>query len=298
MTAPSVTIVGPGRMGLALGAALVQMDAVESLTVFGRRPEPPAHPLFTQGLARYVFGVEPLEAGTSALLLAVPDAVVPETAFAMSAQGRAPEGCAAFHLSGVLSTDVLAPLHRRGYAVGSFHPLQAVAQPVSAADRIPGSYVAVMGSPEATVVARTLIAGLGCRMITVPAGRRPLFHAATVMASNYLLPLLDLSAQLMERAGVSNEDALPALLPLVRGTLASIEERGIAQSVRGPLARGDVETVALHLRALDPEDQRVYALIGAEILRLVGAEVDADTRAAMAELFDRHLEFETTGTGH
>jgi len=297
VTGPAVTIVDPGRMGLALGAVLVEADAVGSLTVFGRRPEPPAHPLFTQGLARYVFGVEPLEPGTSALLLAVPDAVVPEMAFIMGGQGRAPERCAAFHLSGVLPTDVLAPLHAQGYAVGSFHLLQTVNHPVSAVDRIPGSYVAVVGAPEATSVAGALVEGLGCRMITVPAGRRPLYHAATVMASNYLLPLLDLSATLMERAGVSSEDALAALLPLVRGTLASIEERGIAASAHGPVAQGDVETVALHLRALESEDGRTYALFGAEMLRLAGPEIDSDTRSELADLFGRHLEPTTKQTG-
>jgi len=284
-------------MGLALGAALVNAEAVARLTVFGRRPEPPAHPLFTQGQARYVFGVEPLERDTSAVLLAVPDAVVPEVAFTLAAQGPAPAGCAAFHLSGSLSTEALAPLHAAGYELGAFHPLQAVSNPVSAADRIPGSYIGVTGSPVAITVARDIANGLGCRMFTVPAGRRPLQHAATVLASNYLLPLLDLSARLMERAGVPSEDALPALLPLVRGTLQSIEERGLAASGRGPLVRGDVETVALHLRALDPEDQRLYALFGSELLRLVEAEVDDHTEAALEELFDRHAALEPSGTG-
>jgi predicted short-subunit dehydrogenase-like oxidoreductase (DUF2520 family) len=295
--ARAVTIVGPGRMGLALGAALVQSEAVERLTVFGRRPEPPAHPLFTQGRARYVFGVEPLERDTTAVFLAVPDAAVPEMAFTLGAQGPSPEGCVAYHLSGSLPTDVLAPLHQAGYELGAFHPLQAVSNPVSAADRIPGSFIAVTGSPLATAVARDLARGLGCEMFTVPANRRPLHHAATVLASNYLLPLLDLSARLMERAGAPPEDALRALLPLVRGTLSSIEERGLKASGRGPLVRGDAETVALHLRALDPEDQRLYALFGSELLRLVETELDDHSHAALAELFDRHVALETSGKG-
>ena len=283
----SVTIVGPGRMGLALGGALVSTGAMRSLTVFGRRPEPPSHPLFTQGVARYVFGVEPLAPDSVALFLAVPDSVVPEMAFTVAAQGDAPEGCAAFHLSGSLPTDVLAPLHARGYALGSFHPLQAVSHPVSAADRIPGSYVAVVGSPEATVVARRLASGMGCHVLSVPAARRPLFHAATVMASNYLPPLLDLATRLMERAGVASDDALPALLPLVRGTLDSIEERGLGASVRGPIAAEDVETIALHLRALDEDDRRVYAAFGTQLLRLAGPELDDDARATIAEQFEK-----------
>jgi predicted short-subunit dehydrogenase-like oxidoreductase (DUF2520 family) len=288
VTLPSVTIVGPGRMGLALASALVHADAVRDLTIFGRRAEPPSHPLFIQGRARYVFGVEPLPLESSALFLAVPDAIVPEMAHTVAAHGRAPTGCAAFHLSASLPTEVLAPLHGQGYALGSFHPLQVVTHPIRDADRIPGSYVAVIGAPEAVAVARRLTSAMSCPLLEVPATRRPLFHAATVLASSYLPPLLDLSARLMERAGVSSEEALPALLPLVSGTLQSISEWGAGASVGGPIAAGDVETVALHLRAMDPEDRRLYAAFGIELVRLVGERLDEVPRRALIEELERN----------
>ena len=137
-------------------------------------------------------------------------------------------------------------------------------------------------------VARLLTSAMGSPLIAVPASKRPLFHAATVMASNFLPPLLDLAARLMERAGVTSEEALPALLPLVRGTLSSIEERGLEASVRGPLATGDVETVALHLRAMEPEDRRLYALFGKELLRLVRPNLDAERGAELHDLFEKN----------
>lgn len=285
-----VIIVGPGRAGLALGYAMVQRDAVRELVVCGRRPEPPAHPLFIQGLAEYVFGIASPEPGTEAVFLAVPDGVVPEMAHTLAGHGDAPTGCAAFHLSGVLATDVLAPLHARGYAVGSFHPLQSLAHPVTAAERIPGSYVAVTGAPQAVAVARRLTASLGCRILTVPEAWRPAYHAAAVMASNYLPPLLDAAARLLEQAGVAHEDALPALLPLVRGTLENVAELGVERAVTGPIARGDLETVALHLRALAPEDRRLYALLGRELTRLAGERLEDGTRQAFLDQFEEELK--------
>ena len=102
---------------------------------------------------------------------------------------------------------------------------------------------------------------------------------------------------MMERAGVDADDAIAALIPLVRSTLASVEERGVPDSLRGPVARGDVETTALHLRALDPEDQRLYALIGSEVLRLAAEGMDEQTVEELAEVFGRYVEIETTGTG-
>jgi len=281
-----VIIVGPGRAGTALGYALVQTDAVESLTVCGRRPEPPAHPLFTQGLATYVFGLARPVAETGAIFLAVPDHVVPEMAHALAGQGRPADGCAAFHLSGALTTDVMAPLHARGYEVGSFHPLQAIAHPVTAAERLPGSYVAVTGTPGAVAVARRVAAAMGSPVLTVPEARRPLYHAAAVMASNFLPPMIDAARRMLKQAGVPEDDALPALVTLVRGTLANIEEVGLDAAITGPVARGDAETVALHLRALDPDDRRLYALLGQHLVRLAGSRLGEDVRRQILELLE------------
>ncbi len=294
----SVAIVGPGRMGLALGYALAHSGEVRSLTVYGRHPEPPPHPLFNEGEARYVFGFEPLDRDTTALLLAVPDEVVPELANMLAQQGRAPEGCSALHLSGALPTDVLEPLYHQGYSVGSLHPLLTVSHSVRGAEQIPGSYFAVTGAPETVAIARRLTSAMGAELMTVPAGRRPLYHAAVVMASSYMIPLLRHSALLMQRAGVSGEEAVRSLLPLVRGTLTAIEEGGIPDSIRGPLARGEVETVALHLRALDPEDRGFYALLGLELLRLDEGAIDPGIKEEMAGLFGRHMDIETKGTGY
>jgi len=274
-------------MGLALGAALIETRAVERLAVFGRNPQPPSHPIFIEGKASYVFGVEPLAPDTMALFLAVPDEIVPEMAHTIAAQGPAPERCVAFHLSGSLSTDVLAPLHARGYAVGAFYPLQVVSRSAAAASRIPGSYIAVTGSPEATAVARLLASAMGCGPIIVAATRRPLLHAAAVLTASYVSPLLDAAVRVMERAGVDPDEALAALVPLVRGTLAMVEESGPAGAVTGPVAEGDVEAIALHLRALEPEERRLYALFGRELLRLVGPDLRDDAKQELTNAFER-----------
>lgn len=287
--AQQVVIIGPGRAGLALAYALVQSDAGVAVTVCGRRPEPPAHPLFTQGLAEYLFGLARPTAESAAVFLAVPDGVVPEMAHALAGQGTAPEGCAAFHLSGALSTEVLAPLHARGYAVGSFHPLQALAHPVTGAERIPGSWIAVTGAPGALAVARRLAGALGCPILSVPEARRPLYHAAAVMASNFLPPLLDAACRILEQAGVPHDDALPALLPLVEGTLHNIRERGVDGAVTGPIRRGDVETVGLHLRALEREDRRLYAVLGLELLRIAGPALPEEVSRELADRFNQEL---------
>lgn len=264
--------VGPGRAGLALGDALWRADAVSELVYCGRRPEPPLHPLFLEGIARYAFGLEPPGIETTAVFLSVPDDVLPEIAHALAGHGVAPPGCSAFHLSGALSAEVLAPLHARGYAVGTFHPLQSLADPVAGARRLPGSWISIAGEAPAVATARRLLRDLGSPELQVPVTRRPLYHAAAVSASNHVVALIGLAARLLTQAGVPEEDAVPALLPLVRGTLDNVESLGVRRALTGPLARGDVETLRLHLMSLEPRERDVYRCLASELLETIGSD--------------------------
>jgi predicted short-subunit dehydrogenase-like oxidoreductase (DUF2520 family) len=278
--------VGPGRAGLALGHALWQADAVAELTYCGRRPEPPSHPLFMQGVARYVFGLQQPPLATSAVFLSVPDDVLAEMAHTLAGHGRAPAGCAAFHLSGALSTDVLAPLHHRGYSVGSVHPLQALAHPITGADRLRGSYFAVSGEPGAIRVARRLLRYLDAPMLTIPVSRRAVYHAAAVVAANYVPTLLALAGRLLVQAGVPEDKAVDALLPLARGALDNVEDLGLLEALTGPVTRGDVETIRLHLAAMEPREREVYRMLGRELVILARARgLEDDAAQELDELF-------------
>lgn len=272
-----VVIVGPGRMGLALGAALLHADALGRLTYYGRTLEAPPHPLFDPGAVpapsleepvQYRLGPETLPLGTTVLLLAVPDAALAEVAHDYAAQGPAPAGCVALHLSGALPTDVVAPLHHAGFAVGSMHPLQAVADPWSGSDRLNGSAFALAGEPSAIAAARRLVNELGGHALVIPATLRPLYHAGAVVASNFLVALAGFAARLVAQAGVPENEALAALVPLMRGTLDNVEQLGAGAALTGPISRGDVDTVRLHLNRLSARDRELYCALGAETLRL------------------------------
>ncbi len=283
-----LVIVGPGRVGLALGGALVRAGAVESLVYWGRRPEPPEHPLFDDGRARYRYGVEIPAAGTTAVLLTVPDRVLPEIAEVLAARGAPPEGTAVLHCSGALGAEPLAPLHARGYQVGTLHPLQAIANPLTGAAHLVGATFAVSGEPGALAAARRLVRALGGQAIPVPTARRPLYHAAAVMASNYLVVLLETATRLLEEAGASPEEAERALLSLARGTLENAEQLGLDRSLTGPVSRGDSEVVGLHLRTLGEEDRSLYLALARRALEIARPSLpDAAVAALEAELKER-----------
>lgn len=283
-----LVIIGPGRVGLSLGYALHQVEAVRSLVYQGRRPEPPSHPLFHQGLAEYRYGIERPAEGTTAVLLTVPDRELPEVAMALAARGDAPTACPALHTSGVQGADPLAPLHGVGYRVGTLHPLQSIAHSVTGAERLMGAGFALSGQVDALAVGRRIVTALGGRALTVPTTRRPLYHAAAVLASNYVVVLLAQAVRLFEEAGASRDDAEKALAALARGTLENVGDLGLDAALTGPVVRGDLETVKLHLRTLERDDAQLYASLGRRALDEARRNLPPDVAGEMDELFRRY----------
>ncbi|MEX2470818.1 MAG: DUF2520 domain-containing protein [Gemmatimonadota bacterium] len=259
----SVAIVGPGRMGLALADALRRSEQLLEVTIYGRRPEPPAHPIFLAPDVRYVYGLERLAGHCMAVLLAVPEAAVPEVAHQVAAQGPAPEGCSAFHLSGALPTDVLAPFHAAGYQVGVFHPWVLAPSTPLGADRFLGAAIGVTASPDATRTAAELASLIGADLVTIPATRRSAADAAVTGTSMVIPVLIETMAPLLEQAGVPGDEAAAALVPLLRSVLDEVEEHGPDQALAAVLARVDPEASGVHLRALEGEERQLYELLWA-----------------------------------
>lgn len=282
-----VAILGPGRMGLALGMALLRAGAAERIVFQGRAFEPPPHPIFEPGGGDvevvYRAGLVPPPTGTSVLVLAVPDGALAEVAWDLAAAGPAPAGCVALHLSGAVSTDVLAPLHGAGYSLGSMHPLQTVADPWLGGDRLVGAAFALAGEPAAILAARRLVNAIGGTPLVVPPALRPLYHAAAVMASNYLVTLIATASRILGEAGIPSDERLPALLPLVQGTVDNLRHLGVPTALTGPIARGDADTVRMHLARLSGDARSLYCALGLETVRLARAAGLDEARAAELE---------------
>lgn len=284
----SLFVVGPGRMGLALGQALWEADGVKELLYCGRRPDPPPHPLFTQGIARYAYGLPRPGPGTTAVVLAVPDVALPAVSVALAARGEAPRGCVVFHLSGAIGTEPLAPLLGSGYGIGTLHPFQSVADPETGAGHLPGSYFAISGDSDSLAIARRLVSALDSRAITVPVSRRPLYHASAVFASNYLSGLVAAGARLLTKVGLPQDEAIEAVVLLARGTLDNLERLGASDALTGPISRGDIDTVRLHLTTLEPREKELYVALGLEILHLAReGGLEEDVAEEIATLLER-----------
>ncbi len=192
------------------------------------------------------------------------------------------------HCSGALSSNVLADARSCGAHVGSMHPLQTLASPEQAVALLPGSWCCIEGDEPAVEVLECVARALSMHAFRIRTEAKPLYHAAAIVSSNYLVALQAAALKLAAAAGIEPADALHALLPLIRGTVSNIEALGIPAALTGPIARGDVETVRRHLAALAahaPDLLDLYRVLGREAIE-VARDKGTLQRDQAAEILD------------
>jgi predicted short-subunit dehydrogenase-like oxidoreductase (DUF2520 family) len=209
----SIAIIGAGRLGTALAAAL----RAAGYAVLGP-------------LGRGADG-----AGATTVLLCVPDGEIAAAAAAVTA------GPLVGHCSGATGLAPLAP-----HEAFSLHPLMTV--PVDApADVLRGAGAAIDGAtPRALAAAEALAAALGLHATRVEDDDRAAYHAAASIASNFLVTLEGAAERLAATAGVDRA----LLAPLVRAAVENWAAQGAERALTGPIARGDEETVARQREAV------------------------------------------------
>ena len=180
------------------------------------------------------------------ILIAVPDSAL-EAVAAMLAM----ESGIVLHTCGAQGPDALRALAGRGVSCGAIHPLQTISDPESGVAALNGAAFAISGDAPALAWAERIARAANGRILRIPAGRRPLYHAAAVLAGNSITALLSAAQSLLIAAEVDPEEALQALGPLARTSLENTLRQGPTAALTGPIERGDVSTIAAHLAALE-----------------------------------------------
>ena len=173
-----------------------------------------------------------------------------DTIASVASQVKWHPGQSVVHCSGAASTDILEPARKSGARVGAFHPLQAFASAEQAVENIPSTTFAVEAEEPLLSTLKDMATAVGGHWIELKASDKVIYHAAAVIASNYLVTLVKLATDLWQTFSVPPDKATQALLPLLRGTLTNIDTVGIPECLTGPIARGDTGTIKQHLDAL------------------------------------------------
>jgi len=238
-----LAFIGAGRLGQTLAQALA--GGGEPVVAVAGRQLPVELAARLPG-CRAMTAAEAV-AAADLVFLTVPDDAIAR--LAASLPWRA--GQAVVHCSGATELTALSAAAAAGAQVGGFHPLQIFSDPARAQALLAGSTVAIEAQAPLFDELQRLGLSLGMRPLQLPPGSRAAYHGAASFAASFLLSMLDEAAQVWAAVGLPQGLALPALLPLARGTLDAAQHRGLAGALAGPISRGDAGVVAAHLQAFD-----------------------------------------------
>ncbi|MDI6795487.1 MAG: DUF2520 domain-containing protein [Desulfatibacillaceae bacterium] len=259
MSKPSFAIVGCGTLGTALGRLLFQKGypvagvasrSAESAKRLGSILE-------TDNIST---SLPKITQHADIVFLTTSDSAIEEVCKAIALAGGFKEGAVVLHCSGAASSQLLDSARSAGAYAGSMHPLQSFAGARPGVNLFEGILVSVEGDAPALDIARTIVADLGANHARVKADAKALYHAAAVVASNYLVTLLDMAFGLNKAAGISAQESVLGLFPLIQGTLGNIKTQGIPNALTGPIARGDVATVRRHIADMQEKAPDLLAL--------------------------------------
>ncbi|MFV1980079.1 MAG: Rossmann-like and DUF2520 domain-containing protein [Rhodothermia bacterium] len=185
---------------------------------------------------------------TGAVAICTPDGSIAEIAEALSGTPLSWSGRVVFHVSGALTSEVLAPLAHLGALTLSFHPLSSYPPATSGTSTrdLSGTTVALEGQPGAVDIMSDVAHRLGAVPVVLSIRQKGAYHLAASMASNFLVTLSGSVRAVLEATKLD-----PHLMDgLVKDTLSNLGSTSTSDALTGPIARGDADTVRLHLETL------------------------------------------------
>ncbi len=248
---PKVLVLGAGSVGTSLALSL-RLAGAQVLGIWGRSPEALAIAAANAQVPG-VSGTAPPVAlchEAEILIVAVRDSAIAEVAVLLENGGHLAQAPIILHCSGAVSGEqAFAGVQAKLGGRGLIHPLRALPRGL-VVESFRNTTFGVQGDAGGLAAATRLCELLGGRALSLEANQMPGYHAAAVMASNYLVALLDVAIATAEASGLDATHARLGLLELAEGALAGVRRSGTLAALSGPIRRGDLAPVAEHMQAL------------------------------------------------
>jgi len=291
---PGFSIVGCGRLGITLAKVLSEKGYPAK--GFASRTLASAQKAAERSGSDNV-GTDPVSATRDAdmIFITTPDGLIGSVCQSMARSGAFRPGHMVFHCSGSLPSTILESAKECGATIGSIHPLQSFASVLLDRNPFEGIIVAVEGDEKAVAAGLDIAKDLGSKGLTIKTQAKTMYHASAVVASNFMVTLVDFAYQLLSVAGIDSKDAYSVLGPLIEGTLANIKQVGPVNALTGPIVRGDVGTVSDHLREITektPQLLELYRILGkhtVEIAKKRGS-LSEESLDGLTQLMETHGE--------
>jgi predicted short-subunit dehydrogenase-like oxidoreductase (DUF2520 family) len=227
---------------------------------------------------KYSYNTSDIDKETEMLFITTPDDVIAKVAKEISADKKLKfKNMFVAHTSGVQTSAVLKPLKSKGATVFSMHPIQSFPKDISInrlEKNIQNIYFGFEGEAGTYSIASRLASELGGKIISIDKKLKPLYHIACVFASNYIVTNLNIVSEISSLLKIDNNWS-DVFRPLTYSSIENALTLSPKEALTGPIERGDLETVKMHIEALKkyaPDLMSYYLLFGVETARLARAK--------------------------
>jgi len=259
-----IGFIGTGKVGTAFGVRLAEagFPVVGAMDILPEESTRFANSI--DGCKVYATAQELADA-MDFVFVTTPDDVIGQVAKEVSWH----KGQTVIHCSGANSTSVLSPARQAGCDVGCMHPCNSFASIQQSLENLPGSTFTLEAEEPVLSKLQKFVESLNGRWMKLREEDKALYHASVCIACNFFYTLVEIASDLWKHFDISQDDAVHAMMPILKGTMNNIENVGFPACLTGPIARGDVGTIAKHLAALEERQPDLVALYKALGLKTI-----------------------------
>ena len=257
--------IGAGKLGVSLGKYFISNDIKVSGYCSKNIVSTKEASDFTN--TKCYESLEDLVLESDAIIISTPDSVIESVWDEL--KKLCIRGKIICHCSGVISSEVFSNIESLGAYGYSIHPMLAISSRFDSYKNFSKAFFTIEGSVKYRHYFHRFFNTLGNECCIIPSKNKVKYHLACVRSSNLILGLINKSVKELVSLGFTEEKALCAIVPLADLNMKSIKEKGIVQSLTGPIERGDLKTIKSHFDVLDSvEDKELYRLLSREVLNV------------------------------
>lgn len=259
-----IGFIGAGKLGFSLGKYLIENNIkVNGYFSFNINSAKEAA-IFTN--SKYYNSLKSIIDDCDTIFITTPDGVIKE--IWNSINKLSIKNKIICHCSGSLSSNIFSNIECHGSYGYSIHPMLAFSDKYNSYKQLKGATITIEGSNDYLDTFKVMFESLGNNVKIISWENKAKYHAASVFVSNHAIALFNTAIELLNNCGFSDQEANEALYPLMINNVKNIGNKGVVDSLTGPIERADSETVERHLEALNKEDRELYILLSRKLIKI------------------------------
>lgn len=259
----SIHFIGCGRLGKTIAKLIHAHDAGIMNGVLNSSIESSQHAIQFIGQGTALQSIEQLSPA-DIYFITTADDLIQTMAEQLTEKNILKPGAIIVHCSGSLSSDILQSAKKAGCLIASVHPVKSFANPTTAVKTFEGTFCSFEGDPQARQILKEIFEKIGGKFLDIDKTRKAQYHAAMVIANNYVTGLHYQATKKLAECGIDPDISKKLVSMMMNDSLRNLETLDHTKALTGPLQRGDIATINRHIKALqhDPTVLKIYKAIG------------------------------------